>query len=176
MFRKQIIPQISYEKQIKDLKIIYKHFLYNKVEIKKNKIKINKFFNLYKFSVIYFFIGNFFIQNKLHKTINNVIEIYKNHLKISTPMSNIKENLYKFLYIMKTKNNLNIKNILFLCNFEFYLPKIILNNYYFYFKTLYIYLKNIKIIFNFFNIYILKIIYLLNNNSNLANKSNKNLL
>lgn len=86
-------------------------------------------------------------------------------------MCNINEELYKFLYLIKIKNNLNINNILFLCNLQFYLPKNILNNHYFYFKVLYVYLKNIKVIFNFFNIYILKFIYILNNNSNLINKN-----
>lgn len=175
-FKKQIIPQTSYEKQIRDLKFIHKYFFTNNLQIKENKINMKKFLNFYKFAIIYFFIGNFFIQNKLYKTLKNVIKVNENFVKISKPMSQTKEDLYEFIYKIKKQNNLNIKNILFLYNLNFYMPKTILDNHYFYFTTLYIYTRNIKIIINFLNIYMLKIMFILNNNCSLTDKNNTNRL
>lgn len=174
MLKKQIVPKIDYKSQIEFYKQSFADFLQTKGQINENKLAINNFFNFYKFVLIYFFIGNFYIRKKLSKIVRNVINTKLNYIKISKISDNLKTDIALLIQSIKARNHINYKNTLFLINSKYYSPKTIFINNYNFFFILHLYLKNIKLIFNFLNIYLLKLNYsLINQFSKL--KENKKL-
>lgn len=159
MFEKQVIPKIDYKNQIKFYKQSFIDFSKTKSKMFGNKFAINNFFNFYKFVLIYFFIGNFYIRKKISKMIRNVINTNLNFIKISRISDNLKTDILFLIESIKGRNNINYKNTLFFINSKYYLPKTIFINNYNFFFILNLYLKNIKLIFNFFTIYLLKLNY-----------------
>lgn len=138
---------------------------YNKLKLINENISnikrnLNSFFNLNNFILIYFFIGNFFIKNKLKKTLNNILEISNNHYYVSNTNLEFSSKLRK--YILDSKNKVyNLNKSIFLIQNQYYFPIDIFNLSYLPYKIMFLYFNIILKFITFFHIKILNLFKLL---------------
>lgn len=158
----QVIPNSLYTNQIKNFRVVFSCILNIKFRLEKNKLNINKFFNFYKFVTIYFFIGNFFIKNKLKKTIKNLVKISSNYYQVSELSVSNFFNILDLLRDIKINNFSNFNKSIFYLNSRYYIPKTILKNNFSYFNILKMYLIKIKLNLNYMYVYLLKLFYFFN--------------
>lgn len=115
--------------------INHSYFLFQETRnlITKVKKDINIFFSLNNFTLIYFYIGNYFIKNKLRKTLKNLIHIEKNFYIISNINLSFKDNLNIFINEISKNKKYNIHKIILKIKNNYYLPLDIINLTYYYF-------------------------------------------
>jgi hypothetical protein len=138
--------------------------------IKKTKGKLNFFFGLNNFVLIYFYIGNFFIKNKIKKTVSNIVDISINHFSTSNINFNLKKNIENFISNSRKKIIDINKSILFI-NKSYYLPLDLLNFTYYYFKIIFVYFNLYMRFYNFFRIINLNFCRILEKKTNVNTKS-----
>ena len=147
---KSLIPNFLFYPNIDKFKIIL---------IKK---KVNIFFSLYNFTLIYFYIGNFFIKNKLKKTLKNLLHIENNFYILSNENLNFRDNLKFFLRQIKEYKKYNINKVILKLENQYYLPLNIIGLFYNYYLFFSIFLMNLKLSLALFNLKILNSLKLFN--------------
>lgn len=165
--RKFLIPNFLFYPNIDNSEIIKNSFLVFKnkgTEIFEIKKKINNFLSFYNFTLIYFYIGNFFIKNKLKKNIKNLLNIGNSFYSISNINLNFSNNLNIFLeeIVKHKKYNVN-KVILKLQDNKYYLPLEFINLTYYYFLFFSVFLNNLKLHLVYLNLNLLNTVHIFKN-------------
>ena len=161
---KSLIPNFLFYPNIDKLEIIKNIFYLFKEEFKiiLIKKKVNIFFSLYNFTLIYFYIGNFFIKNKLKKTLKNLLHIENNFYILSNENLNFRDNLKFFLRQIKEYKKYNINKVILKLENQYYLPLNIIGLFYNYYLFFSIFLMNLKLSLALFNLKILNSLKLFN--------------
>lgn len=169
--RKSLIPNFLFypcvdnSKIIKDNFFLFKEKVSEIVRIKKN---VNIFFSFYNFTLIYFYIGNFFIKNKLKKTLKNLFDIGNDFYILSNSSLNFSDNLKFFLEQTIKLKKYNIDKIVLKLNNKFYLFLDIINLAYHYYLILVTFLIKYNFYVSYLNMSLIQKFYILNNRVTLS--------
>lgn len=162
--RKSVIPNFLFYPNIDKSEVIKSAFFLlkkKKNEINMVKKNVSKFFSLNNFTLIYFYIGNFFIKNKLSKTLKNLVYIDNNYYVLSNENLNFTDNLNKFINDIEKIKKYSVNKVILYLNNKYYLPSDILSLSYFYFLFFTVFLLNFKLNLVYFNLNILNMFNIL---------------
>ena len=162
--RKSLIPNFLFYPNIDNSKVIKNSFSLFKEKLSKIatiKKKANNFLLFYNFTFIYFYIGNFFIKNKLKKTLKNLLYIGNNYYILSNNNSNFSDNINFFLQETIKFKKYNINKVILYLNNQYYLALDVINSSYHYYLFFSVFLVNIKLNLIYLNLNILNTFYIL---------------